>query len=148
MKSCVNVFLSVALAAAAHAGEVRLPLDGEWDLAGTNAAGRTVFCAMSVPGDVQSALLASGEIVDPFFGANETNVQWVGQVEWRLKRVFRCSSKMARLPSVSRMKWDDRVFNGICDSLSLLVEHVPCYTLGCRPDKEAADICAATVKVN
>ena len=100
MKSCVNVFLSVALAAAAHAGEVRLPLDGEWDLAGTNAAGRTVSCAMSVPGDVQSALLASGEIVDPFFGANETNVQWVGQVEWRLKRVFRCSSKMARLPSV------------------------------------------------
>ena len=52
------------------------------------------------------------------------------------------------LPSVSSMKWDDRVFNGICDSLSLLVEHVPCYTLGCRPDKEAADICAATVKVN
>ena len=51
------------------------------------------------------------------------------------------------LPSVSSMKWDDRVYNGIYDSIALLIEHVPCFTLGCRPDKEAADVCYAAVKV-
>lgn len=49
------------------------------------------------------------------------------------------------LPSVSSMKWDDRVYDGICDTLSLLIEHVPSYTLGCLPDKEAAELCHDTV---
>jgi hypothetical protein len=49
------------------------------------------------------------------------------------------------LPSVSSMKWDDRVYDGICDTLSLLIEHVPSYTLGCLPDKEAAELCYNTV---
>ena len=54
----------------------------------------------------------------------------------------------ALLPSVSSMKWDDRVYNGIYDSISLLIAHVPCYTLGCRPDQEAAEVCYQAVKVN
>lgn len=49
------------------------------------------------------------------------------------------------LPSVSSMKWDDRVYDGICDALSLLIEHVPCYTLGCLPDEGAAELCHDTV---
>ena len=53
----------------------------------------------------------------------------------------------ALLPSVSSMKWDDRVYNGIYDSISLLIAHVPCYTLGCRPDQEAAEVCHAAVFV-
>ena len=53
----------------------------------------------------------------------------------------------ALLPSVSAMKWDDRVYGGIYDSISLLIAHVPCYTLGCRPDQEAAEVCHAAVKV-
>ena len=50
------------------------------------------------------------------------------------------------LPSVSSMKWDDRIYDGICDSITLLIEHVPCYTLGCRPDEEAAQVCYEAVK--
>jgi len=53
----------------------------------------------------------------------------------------------ALLPSVSSMKWDDRIYNGIFDSISLLIEHVPCYTLGCRPDQEAAEVCHNAVIV-
>lgn len=49
------------------------------------------------------------------------------------------------LPSVSSMKWDDRVYDGICDALSLLIEHIPCYTLGCLPDQGAAELCHDTV---
>ena len=49
------------------------------------------------------------------------------------------------LPSMSSMKWDKHVYGGVCDSVARLVEKVPLYTLGCRPDKEAAEVCHAEV---
>jgi hypothetical protein len=49
------------------------------------------------------------------------------------------------LPSMSTMKWDRRVYNGICDSVARLVATIPLYTLGCRPDQEAAEVCYAEV---
>ncbi len=49
------------------------------------------------------------------------------------------------LPSMSTMKWDKRVYDGICDSVARLVETIPLYTLGCRPDQEAAEVCYAEV---
>ena len=49
------------------------------------------------------------------------------------------------LPSMSTMKWDKRVYGSICDSVGRLIEQVPLYTLGCRPDREAAEVCHAKV---
>ena len=49
------------------------------------------------------------------------------------------------LPSMSTMKWDQRVYDGVYDSVTRLVKTVPLYTLGCRPDQEAAEICHAEV---
>lgn len=49
------------------------------------------------------------------------------------------------LPSMSSMKWDKRVYDGICHSVTQLVERIPLYILGCRPDQEAAEVCHATV---
>lgn len=49
------------------------------------------------------------------------------------------------LPSMSTMKWDKRIYGGICDSVSRLIELTPLYTLGCRPDQEAAEVCHAAV---
>ena len=49
------------------------------------------------------------------------------------------------LPSMSSMKWDKRVYGGVCDGVARLVERIPLYTLGCRPDKEAAEVCHAEV---
>lgn len=45
------------------------------------------------------------------------------------------------LPSVSTMKWDKRVYTGICDALSRVIALTRQYTLGCRPDRAAAEIC-------
>ena len=64
----------------------------------------------------------------------------------RITRDNTLEALSALLPSVSSMKWDDRVYNGIYDTISLLIAHVPCYTLGCRPDQEAAEVCYAKVK--
>jgi beta-mannosidase len=39
-----------------------------------------------VPGTVHEALLAAGQIPDPFVGLNESAVQWVGESDW----LYRC----------------------------------------------------------
>ena len=49
------------------------------------------------------------------------------------------------LPSMSAMKWDKHIYNSICDSVGRLIERTPLYTLGCRPDQEAAEVCHAEV---
>ena len=51
------------------------------------------------------------------------------------------------LPAVSSMKWDRRVYNGICQCISTLLNTTPVYWLGCRPDEEAAKVCFEAVHV-
>lgn len=45
------------------------------------------------------------------------------------------------LPAVSSMKWDKRVYEGICHAISRLLSTTPVFWLGCRPDEEAALVC-------
>ena len=49
------------------------------------------------------------------------------------------------LPSCSSMKWDEDIYNRICDTVSLIVESTGIYTLHCLPDREAAELCNATI---
>ena len=49
------------------------------------------------------------------------------------------------LPAVSSMKWDRRVYNGICQTISQLLAITPVFWLGCRPDEEAVRVCFAGV---
>ena len=67
--------------------------------------------------------------------------------ENRITRDKTLEALTALLPSVSSMKWDDRINDGIYDSIERLIRRVPCYTLGCRPDAEAAEVCSKAVKV-
>ena len=50
------------------------------------------------------------------------------------------------LPAVSSMKWDARVYNGICNTISKLLRITPIFWLGCRPDEEAARVCYEAVR--
>lgn len=50
------------------------------------------------------------------------------------------------LPAMSSMKWDARVYNGICDTVSAIVGLVGVYELGCLPDAGAAHLCYETVR--
>ncbi len=70
-------------ATAAHYGERNL--GGAYALASPAHAG---VRAITLPGDVHTALLASGEIPDPYFGNNEKAVMWVNQTPWRMERKF------------------------------------------------------------
>ena len=53
-----------------------------------------------IPGDIMSALIASGEIPDPYFDRNELELQWVGREDWLLEREVEIDSLMAAAPSV------------------------------------------------
>ena len=58
-----------------------------------------------------------------------------------IERLSPIEAFISVLPSCSSMKWDADIWDRDCKSVSALVEHVPCYTLHCLPDEEAAMIC-------
>ncbi len=49
------------------------------------------------------------------------------------------------LPSASSMKWDKRVYNAICATVTRIIAVTPVYVLGCRPDEEAARLSYQTL---
>ena len=49
------------------------------------------------------------------------------------------------LPAASCMKWDQRVYLGVCDTLTAIIGRVGIFELGCLPDAEAAWLCYNTV---
>jgi len=52
------------------------------------APARGVETSIALPGDVHTALLAAGEIPDPYFGNNEKAVMWVNGTAWTMERRF------------------------------------------------------------
>src|SRR3569833_442279 len=68
-----------------------ITLDGHWRL---TQADRHVDIDALVPGVVQSDLLATGKIPDPFYRDNENAVHWVGEVPWKYARTFTVSASM------------------------------------------------------
>ncbi len=49
------------------------------------------------------------------------------------------------LPSCSSMKWDSDIYNGVCDTITKIVEAGRIFTLHCLPNQEAAEVCYQTV---
>ena len=95
----------VALAVQAVCAVESVDLAGVWSVRQTDCDQPAV--PLNVPGDVHSALLAAGRIPDPYFGANEAAVQWVGQKDWLAERSFdvpaallACRSVILRLEHV------------------------------------------------
>ena len=106
MKNTIRMTVSRVLVLTAFAGMIlagraaEIDLAGSWRLAGTNEKGQSVSCPIAVPGDVHSALRGAGLLPDPFFGANETNVLWVGQREWTVSRDFAVDAALLREKAV------------------------------------------------
>jgi beta-mannosidase len=65
-----------------------LPLGGTFAL---TSPGRKARLDIALPGDVHTALLAAGEIPDPYFGSNEDAVAWVYRTPWHVERKFRAT---------------------------------------------------------
>ncbi|AJC79694.1 glycoside hydrolase family 2 protein [Rhizobium etli bv. phaseoli str. IE4803] len=64
---------------------ISIELSGSWQLTSVDGEIRT---AITLPGDVHTALHRAGLIPDPYFGRNEEKVQWVAEREWAVERSF------------------------------------------------------------
>lgn len=64
---------------------MELDLSGSWTLI---REGDGSSRPMAIPGDIVSALVASGELRDPFVGEAELAALWVGREDWTLVRRF------------------------------------------------------------
>lgn len=64
-----------------------------------------------------------------------------------IRRMSPVESLAQLLPAASSMKWDERVYLGVCDTLSAIISSVSIYELGCLPDAEAALLCYSTVGI-
>ncbi len=51
------------------------------------------------------------------------------------------------LPSCSVMKWDRRVYSGICNTVAKLIETIPAYLLENLPDEDAVRLSYNTIRV-
>jgi len=84
MRNIVCILVCWFCCSAFPADEISLA--GVWQV---NSVGRpSVTCPVDVPGDVHTALFAAQLIPDPYWGCNETNVQWVAKEDWAFARTF------------------------------------------------------------
>ncbi|GAB3352767.1 beta-mannosidase [Lysobacter tyrosinilyticus] len=102
------------LASNAQAAPVSHNLGGAWQfrLAPGNAeaashAETTQWRAATVPGTVHTDLLANKLIVDPYVGAPESGLQWIGLGDWEYQRHFDADEQTLRNPRT------DLVFDGL-----------------------------------
>ena len=65
--------------------------------------------------------------------------------ENRVELLSMAQAFAALKPSCSSAPWDNTVHDGICNTLTTLLQQVNIYTLGCLPDKEAALLCHQTI---
>ena len=76
-------------ASAPTTGLQTLPLNGDWELTGTNPAGeKAIHTAGCVPGMVHPDLLRAGLIKDPFWRLQANDCQWIEDWEWTYARDF------------------------------------------------------------
>jgi len=81
--ACAGLLLLVITCASYGDEGIRLrsiiPLTENWSF---RQAGTETWHPATVPGCVHTDLLANGTIADPFYRDNETNLQWIGKVDW------------------------------------------------------------------
>ena len=63
-----------------------------------------------------------------------------------IRRMKTIEAMAQLLPAASSMKWDERVYMGVSDTLMGIISSIAVYELGCLPDADAALLCYSTVK--
>ncbi len=70
----------------------RLDLSGTWQLREARPDSRPIPAAL--PGDTHSALLAAGQIPDPYWGKNELDLQLLNRQDWIFSRTFEVGDEL------------------------------------------------------
>ncbi len=63
----------------------------------------------------------------------------------KISRLGRIQSYAALVSSISGKRWDKRIADGLHETENELATRVPIWSMECRPDKEAAEICCSFI---
>jgi len=86
------------------------PLNSEWEFRALNAVQHpevSAWHAAQVPGVVQTDLFNDHLIPDPFYGDNESRLQWVGLTDWEYRTTFQVDAATLQHAHV------DLIFDGL-----------------------------------
>ena len=104
----------VACSMASAAGMHEAVLDAGWEfrlargnVRASHPAAATQWHAATVPGTVHTDLLAHGLIPDPYVGAPEAGLQWIGLADWEYRLAFDAP------PEALAASRSDLVFDGL-----------------------------------
>ncbi len=89
---------------------LRQPIRADWTFRQAHVGN---WMPARIPTSVHTALLAAGQIEDPYYGTNEEKVQWIEREDWE----FRCTFDVA--PAVLERKHVEMTFRGI-DTYALI----------------------------
>lgn len=81
-----------AAASIAAVSYTELNLGGKYQL--DTPSKKAITTAITLPGDVHTALLDAKQIPDPYFGNNEQEVMWVSNTPWNVERTFKVKKDM------------------------------------------------------
>jgi len=114
LAACLFILAAGACMAATPATPERLVIDKGWrfhlmpdDARSPSYPEATSWRAASVPGTVHTDLLAHGLIPDPYVGAPEAGLQWIGLADWEYRTSFDAP------PDVLRRARAELVFEGL-----------------------------------
>jgi len=104
-------FLLLAWVVSLHAAEpLSQVLSSGWQFRALNASGHSEVAGWQqahVPGVVQTDLLAAHLIPDPFYGDDESRLQWIGLADWEYRTTFQADANTLKREHV------DLVFDGL-----------------------------------
>ena len=103
----------------------RQPLAAEWEFRAINADQHpevAAWHAAQVPGVVQTDLLADHLIPDPFYGDNESRLQWIGLTDWEYRTTFQIAAATLQHEHV------DLIFDGLDTFAEVFLNEQPVLT--------------------
>ena len=109
-----------------HAADPAMqPLNLGWEFHALNPTGRpemTAWRSAQIPGVVQTDLLATHLIPDPFYGDNESQLQWIGLTDWEYRVTFQIDAAVLQHEHV------DLVFEGMDTYAEVFLNEQPVLT--------------------
>ncbi len=100
-------------------------LNAGWEFRAINTSSRPEVMdwhAAQVPSVVQTDLLAAHLIPDPFYGDNESRLQWIGLTDWEYRTTFQVDQAMLQREHV------DMAFEGLDTYAKVLLNGEPVLT--------------------
>ena len=101
------------------------PLNSGWEFRALNAKDHpevATWRSAQVPGVVQTDLAAARVIPDPFYGDNESRLQWIGLADWEYRTTFQVDAATLQRSHI------DLVFDGLDTFAEVFLNDQPALT--------------------